>query len=90
MAFLLLFIATLAASPALHAAIHPDANHEDHNCIISVFAHGQVNAAAVAVAPVVVPVVCVELSLPVFSVFSATIENLPQGRAPPVFASSQV
>jgi hypothetical protein len=31
----------LAASPALHHALHPDSNHCDHGCIVTLFIKGQ-------------------------------------------------
>ena len=30
----------LAASPQLHAALHSEANHQDHTCAITLFSHG--------------------------------------------------
>lgn len=48
-AFLLgsfLFLQALAALPALHLWIHPDASDSDHECAVTLFIHGQVTAAA--------------------------------------------
>jgi hypothetical protein len=89
LALLLLLIATFAASPSLHALIHRDANQTNHHCIITVFAHGQVDASVVDVAIVASPVQGTEISLPGIPVFSAVIENLPPGRAPPLSVSFQ-
>jgi hypothetical protein len=33
----LLWLLTLAASPSLHELVHPEANHEDHDCAVTVF-----------------------------------------------------
>jgi len=85
-----LLLNLLAAAPALHELLHADAGHEDHHCAVTLFAHGQVDSATVEVAAVK-PVVLVEATLPIlFSVFASAIENLPAGRAPPVFVSSPV
>jgi hypothetical protein len=36
----LLWLLTLAASPSLHELVHPDADHEDHDCAVTVFLSG--------------------------------------------------
>jgi hypothetical protein len=36
----LLWLLTLAASPNLHELVHPDADHEDHDCAVTVFLSG--------------------------------------------------
>jgi hypothetical protein len=30
----------LTVSPQLHAALHSDANHQDHSCAVTLFSHG--------------------------------------------------
>jgi hypothetical protein len=40
---------TLAASSDLHERVHPDANHEDHDCGATLFLSGAVGAVLVAV-----------------------------------------
>jgi hypothetical protein len=45
---LLLFIAALASSPTLHNWFHDDARSPDHNCVITLFAKGQLSPTAVA------------------------------------------
>jgi hypothetical protein len=45
---LVLLLQVLAASEALHKAIHPQAHSPQHQCVISLFAQGQVNAANVS------------------------------------------
>ena len=36
----LLWLLTLAASPSLHEVVHADADHEDHDCAVTVFLSG--------------------------------------------------
>ena len=36
----LLWLLTLAASPSLHELVHPDADHEDHDCAVTAFLSG--------------------------------------------------
>jgi hypothetical protein len=87
---LVLLLNAMAACPALHELIHKDADHADHQCAVTMFAHGKVESASVDV-PVIVVVVSVATTLQIkFSTFSAAIENLPQGRAPPAVTSSTV
>ncbi|HEY2329931.1 MAG TPA: hypothetical protein VGI63_08990 [Verrucomicrobiae bacterium] len=75
----------MAASPALHKAIHHDADKSDHDCAATMFAHGKMDSATIEV-PAVIPTVSIEVTSQfVFSVFSPAIENLPAGRAPPSF-----
>ncbi|MGA2854335.1 MAG: hypothetical protein ABSE90_09440 [Verrucomicrobiota bacterium] len=86
---MILLLNAMAASPALHELIHKDANKANHDCAVTMFAHGKVESAGVDV-PVLVATTPIEAAPRiVFSVFSATIENLPQGRAPPAVLFSQ-
>lgn len=84
MAGMVLLLNALAASPALHELVHSDACEAGHQCAVTLFAHGQVDAVSIDV-PVVAPLPLVE-SVPLveFSLFPPAIENLPAGRAPPV------
>jgi hypothetical protein len=85
----ILLLDAMAASPALHEAIHNDANQPGHECAATMFAHGKVDSATVEV-PVIVVAVPIDTTPQVgFSVFSAAIENLPLVRAPPSSVSSQ-
>jgi len=87
---LVLLLNALEASEPLHKLFHHDADQPGHECAITLFAHGHVES-TVSDLPVVAPVVWTETSLPVESLsFSTAIENLPDGRAPPVVASPQV
>jgi len=73
----------MVASESLHKFFHADADEPGHECSVTMFAHGQVDASPVAV-PLVVPVAGVEVSSPVVvSVFCAVFKDLPPGRAPP-------
>jgi hypothetical protein len=86
---LILFTAALASSEVLHKLVHHDADEADHQCAVTLFAHGHVDSAACDV-PAVLTTTFVETT-PIVSTcfFSPAIENLPPGRAPPTVASSQ-
>ena len=80
---LVLLLDAMAASPALHELIHSDATRADHQCAVTVFAHGQVDSAIVDVVAVV-PVAPAEfLPTRYVSIISASVDTLPPGRAPP-------
>jgi len=84
-----LLLNALLASPALHELIHKDAGHADHECAITLFAHGQVDSASGEV-PAAAPTVWIETaSSIIFSVPGTAIQNLPPGRGPPAGISSQ-
>lgn len=84
LAGLVLLLNAMAASPSLHEWFHADAGKADHQCAVTMFAHGKVDTASVEV-PVFVPAALVE-TIPsvIISAFSPAIDNLPAGRAPPV------
>jgi hypothetical protein len=85
-----LLLDAMAACPALHKMIHKDAGKEDHDCAVTMFAHGKVESATVDV-PVAIATVPIEATPQIyFPIFSPAIENLPQGRAPPAVSSPQV
>ena len=88
LAGLVLLLDAMAVCPALHELIHRDASSADHQCAVTLFAHGQVDSATVEVLPVA-PTVSIETTAQFeFSIFTPAIENLPAGRAPPVSVSS--
>ncbi len=87
LAGLVLILVAMAACPALHELIHRDADSAEHQCAVTLFAHGHVDSSTVEVS-VVVPATSIEVTpRMVFSVFAPAIENLPSGRAPPLFPS---
>ena len=49
-----LLLQAMVVFPGLHALIHADASDRDHECAVTLFAHGQVHGADAAV-PVVRP-----------------------------------
>ena len=78
----------LAASPSLHEWFHADAGREDHQCAVTMFAHGQVDSATVDVFAVKSVILVESVPQIEFSIFAPAIENLPAGRAPPFSVSS--
>jgi hypothetical protein len=87
---LVLLLNAMAVVPALHELIHQDSNKADHQCAVTLFAHGYVESAACDV-PAIVSVTFVDCIPHLeFSLFCTVIENLPPGRAPPSVASPQV
>ena len=80
---LFLSLQAMAALPALHALAHPDSSNPDHECAVTLFAHGQVDAPS-ATAPVFRAPVCpiFSQSLPGIIFVSADIRLLPS-RGPP-------
>jgi hypothetical protein len=80
----MLVLLLLVACPTLHHALHPDNDRSEHQCAVTLFAHGQVDSPVVEVA-VVIPVTPVEyLPLTLASLFNIQVETLPPGRGPPV------
>ena len=81
---LTLLLVVLAACPEAHEWLHPDAGHADHDCVITLFAHG-VTAAVVPVAlgliawRLVRALICAAVD---FDLASPRYRLLP-GRAPP-------
>ena len=81
---IVLLLNAMAASPTLHEWFHSDAGNAQHQCAVTLFAHGQVDSAAADV-PVLALLALVETVPSVeILVFSPAIESLPAGRAPPV------
>jgi hypothetical protein len=81
---LVLLLSVLAASPGLHAWLHSNAGETDHECIITLYQHGVVTAAA-EVALVVVALVLlawVSAAPPALHLASPRYW-LPPGQAPP-------
>jgi hypothetical protein len=88
LAGVILLLDAMAACPALHEMIHHDADEHDHHCAVTMLAQGKVDTATVDVPIINYSILPVEtVSLAEIIVFSATIENLPPSRAPPVSCS---
>jgi len=80
---LVLLQLAMVASESLHKFFHADADDPGHECSVTMFAHGQVDASPVEV-PVVAPIAGVDITPPaVESVLCASFKDLPPGRAPP-------
>jgi len=90
LAGLVLLLNAMAACTSLHEKIHKDADQPGHECAVTMFAHGKVDAATVDVS-VVFSADRIEAAPPVhFCLFSSATKNLPPGRAPPSISSPQV
>ncbi len=75
----------MAASPALHELIHFDAGKPDHECTVTLFAHGQVDSAVGEIAAPTIPIRWIDAIPPVtFVVVDPLVILLPPSRAPPV------
>ena len=81
---LVLLLNAMAASPSLHELIHADAGKADHECAVTLFAHGQVDSASVAVPMVALLTLIQTVPTVAISVFHPVIDRLRAGRAPPV------
>ena len=84
LAGLVLLLNAMAASPSLHEWFHADAGKPEHQCAVTLFAHGKVDSAPVEVQVVRSLALVETVPFVAISVFSPTIEHLPAGRAPPV------
>jgi len=81
---LVLLLDAMAACPQLHELIHKDADQADHDCAVTMFAHGKVDSVSVEISTVTPSAAIAPTPQIVISVFAPAIENLPAGRAPPV------
>ena len=87
---LVLLLDALAACPELHELIHHDAGKADHDCAVTMFAHGHVDAATVDVFAAKAVILIESVPQIEFFIFAPAIENLPAGRAPTASVSSPV
>jgi hypothetical protein len=79
----LLLVQTMAAAPAFHAWVHHDANDPNHECAVTLFAHGQVHSPATGVEIAQAPAVLIVLE-PARSIdFVSTDVRLLPSRGPP-------
>jgi hypothetical protein len=76
-------LAALAASPALHKAIHADADSGSHHCAVSVLAQGHVELPAGSTSFCLAFVEWDYAPPFLVSVWSRAVELLPPGRGPP-------
>ncbi len=75
----------LATSPQLHAALHSDADHQDHTCAVTLFSHGVENAVPQAGFTSVSFVLLEDATVPAEVCAAAAPRYwLLPGRAPPV------
>ena len=81
---LVLLLDAMVACPDLHELIHHDAGAPEHECAVTLFAHGHVDAVAVEVSVIATTVPFVTIPPVSFFIFTPAIKNLPAGRAPPV------
>ncbi|HZL45123.1 MAG TPA: hypothetical protein VFC28_02765 [Opitutaceae bacterium] len=83
-AALVVLLAVLAASPALHGWLHGHAGDADHECAVTLFQHGIVAAAAaMAVAATVWALVASAAIIPIRPDLDRVRYRLPPGNAPP-------
>jgi len=80
---IVLLVNAMAASPSLHELFHSDAGQAEHQCAVTLFAHGQVDSASVDVEAAAPLPLAQVVSFAYSSVFCPAIQNLPAGRAPP-------
>ena len=67
----------------MHKWFHPDAGKEDHQCAVTLFAHGQVDSPVVELAAII-PVFPVDFfPLTSKTILNALVATLPPGRGPP-------
>jgi hypothetical protein len=84
---LVLVLSSLAASPALHKLVHPDADSAEHACAITMFAHGQIAAADVAPIVAGIAVLFGGVALLTETLFLPRLNHcFSYGRGPPVSA----
>jgi hypothetical protein len=83
-AALVVLLAVLAASPALHEWLHHDAGAADHECAVTLFQHGADAAvAAIALAATAWTVIALVVATPTGPDLDRSHYWLPPGNAPP-------
>jgi hypothetical protein len=85
-AVLVFGVGLVAASPILHLWLHPDAGQPDHECAVTLFAHGAIQSCT-AVVLVVIPLLRVvgRIFVPAGPDLVSPRYRLCPGRAPPGF-----
>ena len=87
---LLLILNVMAAVPALHELVHRDADQADHQCAVTLFAHGNVESATPLVNAILPAEATNAIPHLAFCIFTPPIDLLPLGRAPPAAASHRI
>ena len=80
---LFLSLQAMAVLPALHALVHHDASEPGHECAVTLFSHGQVDASTTTVPVVCAPAPLVFSQSPPGIIFVSTDVRLLPGRGPP-------
>jgi hypothetical protein len=80
----ILALLALTACPTLHHALHHDSDRVDHDCAVTMFAHGHADSSIVEVAATLPVAPAQFIPLTSTPVFHDLVEALPPGRAPPV------
>jgi hypothetical protein len=84
---LFLSLQAMAVFPALHSLVHHDACDPDHECAVTLFSHGQVDASPTALPVFCAPAPLIDRQSPPRIIFvSADIRLLPS-RGPPASPS---
>jgi hypothetical protein len=83
---LFLFLSALASSPELHQWLHNDAHSASHDCVVKLFANGQVDIAGAAAAVPVAAEFFGSLALRPIDLFLPSADyRYSSSRAPPSF-----
>jgi len=80
---LYLFIAMMAASPAIHHFIHPDADQGSHHCAATLISHGQVDAPSIVAVVIRPDLLLGKFILPAAPELAKSDYRLIPGRDPP-------
>lgn len=80
---LFLFLQALVICPGLHELVHHDANEPDHDCAVTLFSHGHVDAASAVVILLPAPERVIFNPSSPAAIFVSTDLRLLPGRGPP-------
>jgi hypothetical protein len=80
---LFLTLLALADVPALHRAIHPDANSPDHECSITLLARGHIDSCNTAIKVMAPAAVVIAMVTPPPVIFVSRENLLRPARGPP-------
>ncbi|MBA4147918.1 MAG: hypothetical protein H0X66_07355 [Verrucomicrobia bacterium] len=83
---LFLFVHLLSWSSSLHHEFHEEADHEDHQCAVTLLQNGQVDVPQIATDLVPVTITFTEVMPPEVSFVSSPAYLIPHGRGPPSLA----